>query len=125
MRILVVDDEQSICQLLEEFLLLKGYEVSTATNGDDAITQFKRQTPHVVLLDIKMPGMTGIEVLRRIRETDRTTAVVMLSAFGDVDTIRNALSIGANYYVEKPVDLQRLEKILHFCHGPAVREEAT
>ena len=111
-RILVVDDEQPICELLEEFLSIKGYQVTMAASGEAAISKFEEYRPQMVLLDIRMPGMSGIDVLRKIREIDRNTGVVMLSAFGDANTIREALQIGADYYMEKPIELQRLAELL-------------
>ena len=112
MRILVVDDELSICELLYEFLSQQGYQVITATNGEEAISKFEENRPNMIILDIKMPGMSGIDVLRKIKEMDRDTGVIMLSAFGDFNSIQEALQMGANYYMQKPMELERLMKIL-------------
>lgn len=112
MKILVVDDETAICMLLSEFLSLKGYEVTTAGSGEEALVEYHKNRPDATLLDIKMPGIDGIEVLRRIRENDSDTGVIMMSAFADDETIRKALRTGANKYLEKPLDLGRLERTL-------------
>ena len=112
MKILVIDDELPICELLDEFLSYQGFQVTTAINGEEALLKFKENRPQVVLLDIKMPGMDGLEVLRRIKEIDSGTGVIMISAFGDVNTVQEALQRGANDYLEKPIDLERLRKIL-------------
>ena len=112
MKILVVDDEPAICDLLNEYLSLIGYEVSTAIDGKDAILKFKKNSPEVVILDIRMPGENGIDVLRRIREMDEDVKVIMLSAFCDPDTIQEALQIGARCYLEKPIELEFLGRTL-------------
>jgi DNA-binding response OmpR family regulator len=111
-RILVVDDEVPICELLAEFLALQGYDVTTATSGEDALSRFREWRPHLVILDIRMPGMSGLEVLGRIREMDTNAGVIMLSAFGDASTIEEALQVGADYYMEKPMELERLLNLL-------------
>ena len=88
MKILVVDDELQICELLDEFLSVQGHQITAVTSGEEAIIEFQANKTPVVLLDIRMPGMSGIEVLRRIKEIDSNTGVIMLSAFGDPDTVK-------------------------------------
>ena len=112
MRILVVDDELQICELLEEFLSMQGHQVTTVNSGEEAIIKFQANKSPVVLLDIRMPGMSGIEALRRIKEIDSNTGVIMLSAFGDPDTVQEAFQAGADYYLEKPIELEELIKVL-------------
>jgi len=86
MKILVVDDELPVCEFLEEFLSLHGHNVSTALSGDEAVFQFKTDRADVVLMDIKMPGINGIDALSIIKEIDNGTGVFILSAFGDPHT---------------------------------------
>ena len=112
MKVLVVDDEVYVCELLYDFLSSEGYEVTFTTSGVEAITKFKDDRPDVVLLDIKMPGMDGLEVLRTLRAMDMKTGFIMLSAFGDFKTIQKALGMGARHYIEKPFDLLRLHTVL-------------
>jgi two-component system response regulator (stage 0 sporulation protein F) len=107
-KILVVDDEVFICELLDEFLSMQGYDVNTANCGEDAISMFKNIHPEVVLLDIRMPGITGIDVLEKIKNIDSNVKIIMLSAFGDVDTVHKTLQMGAFKYMQKPVDLGNL-----------------
>lgn len=111
-RILVVDDEKDICALLKEFLDLKGYDTYTAFDGKTALKMFKEIRPDVVLLDIVMPGMTGIEVLKEIKKRSPSTAVVMATAVTDEETAKRALEQGAYDYVVKPFDLNYLETVL-------------
>ncbi len=110
--IMVVDDEALIRDLLKEFLTLQGYQVTTAYDGEDAILKFKTSRPQMVLLDIRMPGMDGIDVLQSIKAIDSRTGVIMLSAFGDVETIQRAMQGGAHKYIQKPVEFGMLLKTL-------------
>ena len=112
MKVLVVDDELPICELLDEFLSEQGHEVSTATNGEEALLVFEKEAPQMVLLDIKMPGMDGMEVLRRIKEIDSDSGVIMISAFGDTSTVQEALQKGAYHYMEKPIELMQLHELI-------------
>ena len=107
-KILVVDDEIFICELLNDFLSMRGYDVNTANCGEDAMSMFESIRPEVVLLDIRMPGINGIDILEKIKDIDSAVKVVMLSAFGDVDTVRKTLQMGAFTYMQKPVDLDNV-----------------
>lgn len=111
-KILVVDDEKEICDTLQRFLNRRGYEVVTAYNGVDAISKVKLERPHIVLLDIVMPDINGIEVLKRIKEIDKETGVIMVTAVEDLDTARTCIKSGAYDYITKPFDPDYLEKSL-------------
>jgi len=111
-KILVVDDELYVCELLHDFLSSEGYEVKFTTSGEEAISEFVKDRPDIVLLDIRMPGINGIEVLRTMKGIDRHTGIIMLSAFGDLKTIEKALEMGAIHYIQKPFDLLRLHNVL-------------
>jgi DNA-binding response OmpR family regulator len=111
-RVLVVDDEPEIVSLLQEFLTLKGYTVSTAADGPDALRMVKAERPHVVLLDIRLPTMNGLEVLRQLRTIDREVGVIMVTGVHLEETGRAALQLGARDYLTKPIDLQYLERCL-------------
>ena len=111
-RILVVDDEIEICNALKDFLSLKGYHVHTAQNGPAALEMVKTVKPHVILLDIIMPDMDGMEVLSEIRKTDTETGVVMITAVTDQELGNKSLKMGANDFITKPVNLDYLETVL-------------
>ena len=113
-KVLVVDDEPAAVELLVEFLSSKGYEVLTATNGEEALQRVKEDRPHLVLLDIRMPKMDGMEVLRRIREIDAEMGVIMVTAVNEEDVGRKALELGAFDYIVKPLDLKYLERSLWY-----------
>ncbi len=111
-RVLVVDDEPDAVELLQEFLTGKGYEVLTAANGNEALQKLKAERPHLILLDVRMPGMNGLEALRQIREIDREVGVIMVTAVNEEETGREALRLGAFDYIVKPLDLAYLERSL-------------
>jgi len=108
-KILVVDDEPGIREYLKEFLEGKGYAVTTASNGAEALTAVESGRPHVVLLDILMPVMNGLEALPRILGIDPTIGVIMLSAIDDYQIVKQATGKGAYDYLTKPINLDYLE----------------
>ncbi len=111
-RILVVDDEIEQCNVLKKFLSLKGYEVDTATSGSAAIDKVKQVRPHIVLLDIRMPEMDGIEVLQEIKKADPAVGVIMVTGVTDHEEAKKTLELGAYDYITKPVDFDYLETVL-------------
>jgi len=113
-RILIVDDEDDICALLSEFLEGKGYETVSATTGEDAIRLVREARPHLMLLDIRMPMMDGIQILQKIRLIDQEIGIIMITAFHDVEIAQQALKLGASDFVTKPIDLSYLETSVRF-----------
>jgi two-component system nitrogen regulation response regulator NtrX len=107
-RVLVVDDEPGIRAALGQLLEYEGYTVHTATNATDGIAQVTSWHPHLVFLDVKMAGMDGLEALKRIRETDRGVAVVMISGHATIQTAVEATQLGAYDILEKPLDTDRI-----------------
>jgi len=111
-RILIVDDEQDVCDMLEKFLTIKGYEVSTALSGEDALALVKEERPHIVLLDIRMPEMDGLECLESIKEIDKEIGVIMITAIKQEEVGKKAMELGAYDYITKPLSLQYLQDCL-------------
>ncbi len=111
-RILVVDDEVMVCDLLKDFLILKGYEVFTASDGYIAINKVKKLSPHLVLLDIVMPGISGVEVLKEIKKLNPKTGVIMITAVPDQGIITESIDLGAYDYIRKPMDLKHVENVV-------------
>ncbi len=111
-RILVVDDEFEVRDILKKFLTAKGYEVDTAIDGETTIKKVKEFNPNVVLLDIMMPGMGGIETLKEIKKIDPSIGVIMVTAVIDEDLAKRALEIGAFEYITKPINLHYLENVV-------------
>lgn len=111
-RILVVDDEADIREVVGEYLRGKGIEVQEAADGHAALERIAEFHPDVVLLDIAMPRMTGVETLRRIKALPYETSVVMVSGIEDLETARQTLALGASDYVAKPIDFPYLDSVL-------------
>jgi DNA-binding NtrC family response regulator len=107
-RILVIDDERSIRNTLKDILEYEKYEVDLAEDGQKAIEKVKTAEYDIVLCDIKMPGMDGIEVLEHLTAMTPDTPVVMISGHGNIDTAVESIKKGAFDYIEKPLDLNRL-----------------
>ena len=120
-KILVVDDEVKECELLRRFLGKKGYTVITANNGMDAIEKVQNESPDVMLLDIRMPGMDGVEVLKCVREFSKKIGIIMVTAVMDEDIAKNTMKLGADEYITKPIDLERLE--MHVLVDLIMREK--
>ena len=111
-KILTVDDEMGIDSFFYEFFTVRNYEVFNAQNGKDAIEITKKEKPRIILLDINMRGMSGIEALKAIREFDKDVIIIMVTGVKDDDTINQALDLGANDYITKPLSLEYLEKVV-------------
>lgn len=107
-KILLVDDEESIRNMMRMTLELDGYQVSMAEDGPEALALFEKEKPDVVLLDVKMPGMDGIEVLSRIRITDPDTEVIMITGHGDMDMAVECLRREASNFLTKPISEELL-----------------
>jgi two-component system nitrogen regulation response regulator NtrX len=107
-RILVIDDEAAIRDSLKMILEYEGYEVLTAPTGEDGIAQAEREAPDLVFLDVKMPGMDGLEVLQRLRHFVEVTPLVVISGHGTVSTAVEATKLGAFDFIEKPLERERV-----------------
>jgi len=111
-RVLIVDDEPEIGEFLNEFLNDQGYEVFYADNGTDALEFVRRARPHIILLDVKMAEMDGLEILKQITQYDSGAGVIMVTASKDENTGRLALKSGAVDYITKPIDFNYLKTSL-------------
>ena len=101
-KILVIDDEKDLCLLFKKILTPEGYTVLTAGNGYDGIKINRKSDPDIILLDLKMPGINGIETLRRIRKKDSGVIVIIITGYGDAETIREAEELNVYEYMSKP-----------------------
>ncbi len=108
-RVLIVDDEQVVCDLLHKELSERGYLCTTALEGNDALAKLAAQAFDAVLLDIRLPGMSGMEVLREIWLNYGNTATIMITAINDVETSVEAMRLGASDYIVKPFELDRVD----------------
>lgn len=107
-RVLLVDDEPHILQFLELGLQNEGFEVRTAPDGERAIMEASRFEPHIIVLDVMMPGMDGLSVCRRLKEEGRDIAIIMLTAKDEIDDRVKGLMIGADDYMAKPFSFEEL-----------------
>ena len=107
--ILIVDDERTLARSIKLFLAEQGYEAEVAENADKALELLDRLRPDLVFLDVSLPGMSGIELLKRIREFDRNIAVAIMTAYGSIEGAVEAVKLGAFDYIKKPVDLDELK----------------
>lgn len=107
-KILIVEDEEKIARVLELELSYEGYEVKKALDGLEGFKQFQEQSWDVILLDVMLPGISGIELLRRIRANDSQTVVILLTAKSSVEDKVSGLDLGANDYVTKPFQIEEL-----------------
>ncbi|MBL7068739.1 MAG: response regulator [Candidatus Omnitrophica bacterium] len=111
-KILVVDDEKEINQLLVTFLSRHKFDIISAYSGKEAIKTVKKQKPDLILLDIIMPDMNGLDALKKIKKIDENAKIIMLTAIEDEDTIRKARELGADDYIPKPFTGKHLEDVV-------------
>jgi two-component system NtrC family sensor kinase len=115
-KILLIDDEADILRVLSMSLKVDGYDVATALNGEEGLEIFAKDKPDIVLTDIKMPGMSGIEVLKTVKELDEETEVIIITGHGDIDSAIEALHYGASDFINKPVRDKALSIALKRAH---------
>src|SRR5206468_6069957 len=117
--ILVVDDEPVVREALRRLLSLDGYDVAVAVSGDDALSCIPRQGFDVIVSDIRMPGLNGLQLLERLRAANPRVGVILVTAYADVDTAVEALRLGANDFLLKPFEMDDLrrsvERVLRLC----------
>ncbi|MCX8023072.1 MAG: sigma-54 dependent transcriptional regulator [Syntrophorhabdaceae bacterium] len=118
-RILIIDDEQNILESLEMFLCERGYEVACASSGLEGIEKNKAFIPDVIILDVRLPDIDGLELLKQLRENNHDKNIIIITAFHDMDTTIKAIKLGACEYIPKPIDIEELEtaicRVLKSC----------
>lgn len=121
--VLVVDDQVGVRRLLFE-VLKEDYEVCLAASGMEAVGEVQRQKPQVILLDLKMPGMNGLQALREMRRLGYQGPVVMMTAYDELDLTAQAQKLGAKRYLIKPFDIEDLKNALHEVTAPGAGERS-
>jgi len=111
-KLLVVDDQPEVCSLLAEVFSARGFEVARAFGGLEALAKVEKEQPTMVLLDVRMPDLDGIEVLKKIREGGPRPPVLMMSGNDDVTVAKRTIDLGAVDYVLKPFDFDHIERIV-------------
>ena len=107
-KILIVDDQNGIRVLLMEVFSNEGYKTFEASNGQIALAIIRREPPDLVLLDMKIPGMDGLDILKHIKDIHSSTIVIMMTAYGELDMIKEATDLGAVMHFTKPFDIDEL-----------------
>jgi DNA-binding response OmpR family regulator len=111
-KILTVDDQMGIDSFFYEFFTARKYEVFNATSGKEALKIVEKEKPRIILLDINMKGMDGIETLKKIKEIDKDVSVIMVTGVKDEDVAKKAKELGADDYITKPLSLEYLDKVV-------------
>ncbi|RMD86174.1 MAG: response regulator [Calditrichaeota bacterium] len=111
-NILIVDDEPNIRDLLSKYFRKIGYSPYVAQDAKEAFLIMQQEDIEIVFLDIKLPGVSGVEILKQLRELNKNIHVIMISGHADEDTAKETLKLGAFDYIHKPIDLLRLDELL-------------
>jgi DNA-binding response OmpR family regulator len=111
-KILIVDDNDNACYMLKSFLEEMGHDVTDSQSGADALEKVKNLKPDILLLDIIMEGMDGMEILRRVRLSNKNIGIIMVSGVSDEKICNEALDKGADEYITKPIDFKHLNECI-------------
>src|SRR3989338_7496254 len=111
-KVLVVDDEKEICEVTRNFLARRNYTVFIATNTSEALKIALEQKPEIVLLDMRLGDESGIELIPKIKEMDKDTKIIMVTALDDAESIQRSSSLGADEYITKPFTAAYLHDLL-------------
>ena len=111
-RILIVDDEKDVVDFLAAELSRREFDVDTALSGEEAVEKIKANRPHLMLLDVRMPGMGGLETLRQAKALDPKIGVIMVTAVHEEDIAKSAMTLGAHDYITKPIDFNYLNMVV-------------
>jgi len=112
-RVLVVDDEQNSREGLSKILTKEGYSVRTAENGKKALLEAENNSFDLIITDLRMPEMDGIEVLEKLRKKNKDIGVVIVTAYGEVNSYLKAMNLGAFEYLNKPIHLEELRRVIN------------
>ncbi len=117
--ILVVDDEPMVLDLFQRILSKERYTLLTASNGKQALELVRKKRPDLVILDLKLPDMSGIETLRRINRLSENTEVIIITGYGAMKTAKIAMKLGAYDYITKPFDISDIKALIKDALSPA------
>ncbi len=111
-KLLVVDDQMGVRRLLFEAFSEEGYEVELAGSGREALDKVRMILPDLILMDMKMPGMNGLETLHEIKKVNDSVPVIMMTAYGELEIVAEAMKLGVKEYVTKPFDINELRGLV-------------
>lgn len=112
-RILVIEDDEEMRSLLKDFFKGEGFEIDSVSNGFDAFQILIKRLFDLVITDIRMPGLTGLDILPRIKKFQPEASIIVITAFGSEEVHRRAMERGASAYLEKPLHLHELRTMIH------------
>lgn len=118
-NLLVVDDQMGVRRLLYEAFIEEGYNVDMAGSGFEAVAKVKEQVPDIILMDMKMPGMNGLEALQEINKLNIDVNVVMMTAYGELEIVTEAMKLGVKEYITKPFDINEIRQLVKKVIGKA------
>ena len=118
--ILVIDDEMDITLLFRRMLEEEGYKILTANNGVDSLKILETEKPDLIFLDLKLPDMDGIKILHLIKKRDKNIEVIIITGYGALKTVRQAMALGAYDYITKPPDFDNILALVKETLSPDV-----
>jgi len=111
-RIMIIEDDEEMRSLLKDFFEEEGFEIDSVSNGVDALRKLSKDHFDIVITDIRMPGLTGLDILPRIRRLKPEIPIIVMTAYGSDDLRRRSLERGATIYLEKPIHLSKLRRLI-------------
>jgi DNA-binding response OmpR family regulator len=121
-RILVIEDDREMRSLLKDFIEDEGYEVDSVEDGSEAFRKLARETFDLMITDIRMPGLSGLEILPGLKKLLPQAPIIVITAFGSEEVYRRVLERGANAYLEKPIHLEELRILIQKMISPEERK---
>lgn len=113
LTILIIEDDEAMRSLLQDFLIEEGFEVISVSNGSEAFRKLAKEFFDIVITDVRMPGLTGLDILPGIRKLQPASTILVITAFGSEEIEGKVLERGADAYLEKPVQLHQLKSLIH------------
>jgi len=112
-RILVVEDDEEMRSLLKDFIEAEGFETDSASDGSEAFRKLAKESFDLIITDVRMPGLTGLEILPGMRKLQPEASIIVITAFGSEEVCRRAFERGATAYLEKPIHFHKLRTLIH------------
>ena len=119
---MIVDDEEMMRTLLEKILVREGYQISTAVDGRDALEKLETEQFEMIISDMKMPHINGFELLKAVKQEYPSTSVIIMTAYGDTYSVKDALLLGADEYITKPFKSHEISLIVERCYWRILAE---
>ena len=111
-NVLVIDDDEKICWAFEQFLTDEGHQSIIANNAEEGLRKIQSETPDIILLDVRLPGMNGLEALKQIKALQPEAIVIVMTAYDNVETTIQAMQLHAFDFIPKPIDLDQVKAII-------------